>query len=149
MALRESLLPAVDAIRAIPGALGLRRFRVFTRVTVWSGDRPGLGTPTVTTTEVLVGGYPPKVVEQRSADVVAGGADNTTFAVGPITPEFTGGGKTPESLDPDATAFATESAYVVMGPGLPATGVVCQKIDGGTTKPFRYTLTLKSTGREG
>lgn len=151
MTLRDDLLPMLESVRSIPGDLGLRLFRVFIRTTTYSGDRVGVGTPTQTETEILTGGHPPKVKERRGEDIVGGHSEMraTEYEVGPIQPDFLGGGNSTDVLDPAAGAAVTKIVYVVKGPGLPASGVLCEKTGDGFDSTLHYSLTLKAIGRAG
>lgn len=147
MAFRDSILPLVHAIRAIPGTFGVHRHQVWVRKRTWSGTRVGEGTVTLTDTRILNNGQDPHVLVKKSEDQIAGLVDSIQFEVGPITPEFPGGGTTPATLDPTQTATPTDFVYVVKGPGLPATGVECKKVRDTMDRPFRYMVWLQSTGR--
>lgn len=43
MTLRDSLLPLVSRIRAIPGEMGLRVYQAWIVVGTWNGDNTGRG----------------------------------------------------------------------------------------------------------
>lgn len=150
MALRERLLPMVDRVRAIPGRLGLHRYRVFVRVTTYTGARPGSSAPTVTETELLVNAKPPHVREVRMKDMVAGTRElkQVEFEVGPLTPEFPGGGVTDDMADPQNQGVPSTTHFRVTGPGLPAAGVLCVRTDDTNDKPFRTMIRLRSTSRK-
>ena len=83
MAFRDDILPSLDAIRGIPGELGLRRFAVSVLVRTHSGARPGIsgGTWTDVTTAIKVAGgtQNPKVEEVTARDVVASGGLHRFF----------------------------------------------------------------------
>lgn len=149
---RDDLLPDVDDIRAIPGEFGLRRYRVWVVTTTSTGVRPGMPGAQETRTEVelLVGGQPPKVRNVRSRDVIAGLSEASTIEleIGPVTPEFAGGGHSPADLVLSAPATATPTiTYLVKGPGMPPNGLVCRRIFDNVDKPFRYMIHVVGTGR--
>ncbi len=153
MALREDLLPDVQVIRDIAVEFGIRRFQVWTRVISWSGSRPGVGTETVTDT--YLGRV--KVRDVKSKDVVAGMSELTdsVFELGPFTPEHFAATSTPDTiapttdmLAPPQTGATAETYYLLKGPGLSTDGVLCQRVGDTTTKPFRYTVTVKAIGRK-
>lgn len=151
MGLRDDLLPDVDDIRSIPGEEGLHLFRVFVRVQTWSGGRPHLGTKTGDVqTELLVGGRPPHVREIRSRDIAAGTSElkSVEWEIGPLTQAWAGGGVPPELIDPDRGATAGSIQFVLFGPGLPATGLVCHRVTDSLDKPFRVMVRVRSSGRQ-
>ena len=142
---RDDLLPDIEDIRAIPGEFGLRVFEVYVRLVTSDGARVGIGARTVTETQLLVGGQNPKVKQMRGKDVVAGKSEleANTFEIGPLTPGFT----TPEVLNPEGDGRPKEVYFVIKGPGLPTTGLLCVRTDDDTDAPFRYMLRVKSSGR--
>lgn len=155
---RDSLLPALDVIRGIPAALGLRLYTVAIVKRTWTGTGIGLGTSGDTTTglKVDLGIYQTKVRLMTQRDVVASGGfySDQDFAVGPITPPFAG-----STLDNDAIAifnppiatYPTEIFFNIQGPGLPGTpvapnsGAWFKKISTNVTKSFRYTFVVRRT----
>lgn len=145
----EGFLPTLDAARGLLGAFGLRPFRVSVLVRTWSGRRAGEGTSTDAYTPLKVGSNDPKVRQVDPRDVVASGGDLTTsmFDIGPMTPEFEGGGTTYASIDPPVTGSATEVFFVVWGPGLPDAGALCKRVSSQTDSPFRYTVRVERLGR--
>lgn len=149
MALRDDLLPIVDDARAIAGELGFRRYQVWVRTTTWSGSRVGLGTKTVTDTRLRVGGQDPKVREVTSGDVVAGTPELAfvEFEIGPLTPQFPGGGVSENTVNPPKGVSPSTVVFVVKGPGLPADGLICQRIDGDSDRPMRMMLRVRGSGR--
>jgi hypothetical protein len=148
MALREDLLPVVDAARAIAGDLGFRRFQVWARVTTYGGSRVGEGVKTVTDTRLLVGGQNPKVRELRSKDLSAGTTEHTAsvYEIGPLTPEFAGGGIAESVTRPEKTSTPTTILFLIKGPGLPENGLLCQRFDEDVDRPLRMTIRVKSSG---
>lgn len=147
---RDDLLPDIDDVRSIPGEMGLRRFQVWARVTTYSGSRVGEGTKTVTDTRLLVGGQDPKVREVHSKDVVAGTGEMqaTEFDIGPLTPAFAGGGIADATINPEHTSTPTTILFVLKGPGLPASGLLCQRVTDGNDHAFRSTVRVRSSGRK-
>jgi hypothetical protein len=143
--LRRALLPVVERARAIPGALGLRRYRVWVRIVEWSGDRVGVGSSSYADTELLVGGSGPKVKQVQSRDVVASGGElsDVMFDIGPLTPEFAGGGIDPSVFNPPKGSRPMEIYFRVVGPGVAAW---CQRVSDSTDRNFRYTLRVKQLG---
>ena len=149
MSLRDDLLPVVDAARAIAGDLGFRRFQVWARKTTYSGTRVGLGTATVTETRLLVGGQDPKVKEMKSKDVSAGSPElsSIVFEIGPLTPEFAGGGIAESTITPPKSSTPTTITFLIKGPGLPTEGLLCQRIDEDVDRSLRMLIRVQSSGR--
>jgi hypothetical protein len=149
MSLVSSLLPTVDLARGLLDDVGLRPFQVFVRVRAWSGALVGVGTATDTETEITVAGTKrPKVVEVKSKDVIASGGaiSATTYKVGPLTPDYGTGGTNADTIDPPPVA-GQEVLFIVKGPGLPTAGVLCKRVDGDQSSPFRWMLTLERIGQ--
>lgn len=150
---RDSILPAVDIIRAIPGALGLRIFTVSVVLRTWTGTRAGLGVNTDVRTGVKVdlGIYQTKITLISANDAIASGGlyTNQDLKVGPITPPFAGSvadGDAITVFDPVVGASPTEVFFNVKGPGYPAAGAWFVKISQDVTKSFRYTFVIRRTG---
>ncbi|HEY2516955.1 MAG TPA: hypothetical protein VGI39_39055 [Polyangiaceae bacterium] len=108
--LAQGLLPLLDSVRGISGALGFRPISVTIRVISWPGA-PSRGAPTsLVDTPLLVGWATqnPRVLQLTDRDVIASGGLYTTqdFKVGPLTPAFAAspgipsGGYLPSQLDP-------------------------------------------------
>lgn len=153
MSFRDSILPAVQAIRNIAVDMGIRRFQVWTRVVTWSGSRPGVGTKTEVDT--YLGRV--KVRDVKSKDVVAGMSElaDAVYELGPFTPEHGAIVNTPDTkapspdmLAPPQTGATSESYYLLKGPGLPDDGVLCARVGDTTTRPFRYMVTVRAIGRK-
>lgn len=98
--LRDSFLPVVDALRALPNTFGVRRFAVTIVRRVWSGSLPGEGTAT---DYVIALTPPPKVRDMTAqsrtltpteAELHAANSGNVTgnvYLVEKITPRYTSG----------------------------------------------------------
>lgn len=149
MALKDDLLPLIDTLRAIPGDLGFRPYQVWVRTEVSGGPRVGLGTKTVTETRLLVGGQDPKVRAIGRKDVVAGTPEFTTgeYEIGPLTPEFAGGGVAESVINPEKTSQPTTVLFLLKGPGLPEEGLLCQRISDAVDRPLRTVIRVRSIGR--
>lgn len=120
MTLRDSMLPALNAIRSIPGALGLRPYSVAVVVRTFSGDELGEGTPTTTTTAITeANGQPPKVRLLSNEQLALAGYDKQTWRIGPITPDFFGGGTPIGLLNQRGIAGNAEPHVVLTGPDFP------------------------------
>jgi hypothetical protein len=152
--LRDSLLPALDAIRGIPSTLGLRQQILSVKRRVWTGERPGIGTYTDTSVTLYVnlGLGNIKVRNLSQKDVIASGGLYTDqdLVAGPITPAYTGSGADGNTIgifDPPVGTNPTEVFFNVVGPGYSATGDWFKKIGQRTDQPFRYMLYLRKTGQ--
>ena len=147
MALRDDLLPLIDTVRSIPGVLGLHRFQVWVRKTVYAGSRIGEGAFSITETRLLVGGQDPHVKELKSQDIAAGADDlqGVEYEIGPFTPNY----PALSVLDPAQDGQPTVVTYLLKGPGLPTSGLLCTKVSDDVSRPLRNVLRVRSTGRSG
>lgn len=152
--LRDSLLPAVDVIRGIPGALGLRLFSVAITKRVWSGPRIGLGTNTDTTSgiKVDVGIFPVKIRQLTTREIIASAGQfrDEDIEVGPITPPYTGSTLDNDAIsifDPPEGTFE-EIFFNITGPGYPTGGAWFDKVKQTVTPNFRYMFVLRKNGRQ-
>ena len=153
--LRDSLLPALDVIRGIPAALGMRLYTVAVVQRTWTGARPGLGTKTDVTTGVKVdlGIFQTTVRQLTERDVIAsGGLYNTQqFRVGPITPPFAGStadGDAISVFDPVVGSTGVEIFFNIKGPGFPSGGGWFKKVGQDVSRPFRYTFIVEKTAAQ-
>jgi hypothetical protein len=141
----NSLRAAVDRARAIPGRLGLRQ-HVITKITrTWSTAIIGHGSYTDVETVLLVGGQNPRarqVTESARDHYLETGPtfSEGDWLVGPLTPEFDGGGYDADTFE--AGESAVEIFYKIDGPGVSADERFQAKSK-STDKPFRYTLVLQ------
>jgi len=151
MSLKDDLLPVIDPLRAIAGELGFRPYSVWVRVVQSAGTRPGIGTKALSETRLLVGGQNPRVREVKRKDIVSGANHllNAEYDIGPLTPEFGGGGVSHNTINPQRSSTPTEVLFLLKGPGLPSTGLLCQRIGDHVDRPLRIVIRVKSTGRAG
>ncbi len=142
-------LSILDNARATLADVGLCPYRAFVRVTTWSEGRIGQGASTTITTELVVArNRPPKVELVTDKDVVAGGLmSEARYKIGPLTPSYAGGGTTIDTLDPPTSEAPAETHYILLGPGLPAEGMLCKKVGDAYDSPFRYTVTVEALGK--
>lgn len=151
MSFASDIRDSLDAIRGIPGEMGLRPHSVTVRVTTWSGARVGLGTATTTSTALYVGAgaQNPKVRQLSQRDVIASGGKYTDqdLRVGPVTPSYTGGGVAHATLDPSTSSSPTEVRFLVEGPGFPSAGALCERVGDETDSALHYYLILRQTGQ--
>jgi hypothetical protein len=152
MSLKDDLLPIVDDARGIAGELGFRPYQVWVRKAEYTGAHTSLsvGTRTVTETRLLVGGQDPKVREVTRKDLVAGTAElvDAEYEIGPLTPEFAGGGVSENTINPDKTSSRIEVTFLLKGPGMPTEGLLCKRVGDHVARPLRYVIRVKSTGRK-
>ena len=151
MALKDDLLPIIDDLRSIAGDLGFRPYQVWVRVTTYSGPRVGIGSKTVTETRLLVGGQDPKVREVRGKDLVAGANElaDSEYDIGPLTPEFAGGGVAHSTINPQRSGLPTTVEFLIKGPGMPTEGLLCKRVSDDVDRPLRLVIRVKSIGRKG
>jgi hypothetical protein len=139
MSLRTDLLPVVDLLRGLTGPteLDIRTAQLTIRTRTWSGAEVGLGTYTDSDL-VLPQQY--KVTSLSTKEVASSGGRFSDDAIrfGPVTPAFTGGGYTPEQLNPGATADNVEVIHILTG-----------QVNGNfrlasllTERPFSYIMVL-------
>lgn len=118
MAFRDNLRKAVGAVRAIPGVYGVRPYTVQVEVKSWSGAERGEGVAVTDTTTIAENGVPPKVRWLRDEELAVGGYASGAVEVGPITPDYPGGGTALSTLVPTLPANST-LRYILTGPRYP------------------------------
>jgi len=142
MSFRDSIRQLAHSVRAIPGQLGMRPYTVQVVSAVWSGAERGQGTETVTTTAITeADGQPPKVRQLNSEEIAVGGYAEGTWEIGPITPDFPGGGTLISTLQPDP-ADNTLVHIVLTGPAYPD-GQRCQVKGVTDHRAFQYMLKVE------
>lgn len=143
MALADSLKPLAHRIRAIPGRLGIRPYRIHVVIGEWSGAVLGEGVGTSTTLEITEhGGYPPKVRFLNDEEIAIGSLPRGSVEVGPITPDHAGGGTSWATLAGAAAERGETVTYVLTGPEFP-TGARFQRTAGQTDRALHYKITLQ------
>ena len=143
MGLRLPLRAALDRIRAIPGALGLRVYSVAVEVSTSAGAELGEGQRTVVTTPVVErNGQPPKVRWLTNREIALGGYEDGTVEVGPITPDFPGGGTLLATLLPNPPVNTTVR-WVLYGPMYGASGGRFRVRNVSHEHALHYTVTLE------
>lgn len=119
MTSRDSLRRIAYRARAIPSRYGLRPYSVSILTGAWSGTHTGNGVETRTQIPIVeANGAPPKVRWKTNEEVVVQGIDKGTITVGPITPDFPGGGTTYAMLQPALARGETIHA-LLSGPDMP------------------------------
>jgi len=127
MTLADDLKPIIEGIRAIPGQLGLRPYRVFVKTGTWTGDRTGEGGEVVAEVELLENGYSPKVRFLDDEAIALGGLDKGSVRIGPITPEHSTGGTDIDDLLGTALVVGETLQLRLSGPDGDALFVVKNK----------------------
>lgn len=140
--LRDGLLPALDALRGIPNALGLRRYTVTLRARTWSGAYPGEGT--VTDTDVVIN-PPPRVRVLSSREVANSGGTyrEGDFMITAITPRYTApttGGSTPAMLNITPNTIPQDVAIIMAGD---EGTLECQAVKFLFDRAFRYSIVAR------
>jgi hypothetical protein len=138
----DELKPALGAIRAIPGTLGLRPYTV--QVVVRSGvGSYGLNgvdiDETVSITEA--GGQPPKVRFLSPKELAIGELAGGSVDVGPITPDHTGGGTAIALLTGSALEHKQIKHFKLTGPEFPD-GRLFRLMNVRSDRALQYMLTL-------
>lgn len=141
MSLRDTLLPVVYSTRSIPGQLGLRPHAVFLVTTTWPGAQTGEGTKTVSAVPLTeANGYPPKVRWLKTETLVLEGLDAGSCVIGPITPDFSGGGNSIGVIEGASTANQSTFHIVIVGPTHPS-GAKYRVVASSSDHALHYTLT--------
>lgn len=152
MSFRDDLLPDLDAIRGIPGELGLRRFTVTVRVKTTTGVRPGVVGGTTTTVDTVLkvgnGTQNPKVAEVSVRDVVASGGlyETGDYRIGPLTHEWSNGGTSLDTTNPATTSTGREVFYILEGPGFASGGVICKRVSDESLPNFHINVVVRRMG---
>lgn len=116
---RDELLADVDSIRAeIAGPTGLdvQMHQVQIVVKRWVGERPGSAGGFTKTITDLGRRYNVREVSTREVNASGGKYQVGDVKVGPITPEFPGGGFAPSELAPEPDDARDEILYLLTGP---------------------------------
>ena len=139
---RDGYRALADRIRAIPGRdFGLRPYTVSVVLRYHSGDNAGDGDAVDVATELQAGGQPPKVRFANDEERALGNLPAGSLDVGPITPDYVGGGLAWDVITGAAAIAGTEVLFLVTGPEFP-TGALYAKVGGDSARGLRYTLRL-------
>ena len=153
LTLRSGLLPAIDALRGIPGILGLQLYTVQVAYVTWSGSTIGQGTKSVSALQTLkvAGGTGLVTVRQvTQKDIINSNNfyQNQDLKVGQMTPPYTGSAKDDDQInifDPPVTGTPTEVLFFVTGPGY-SQGAWFTKVGDNVSKPFSWWVFLRKSG---
>jgi hypothetical protein len=158
MTFRTSILKSIDRIRGIPHrSFDIRPYTVTLRVTTWAPPSTddtdiqiGRGTQTDTDTPItLAGGARPKVKRVSHRETVAAGGkyQQGDFRIGPLTPDYLGGGLTFATMAPTGTGDArTQYYFVLRGPDLPADGMLCTPVQEEADHALHMYLVVRPKG---
>lgn len=145
MSLADDVKPVLFDARGLVGELGFRPYSVKLMRKVWSGSDIGRGSATVTELPIVeAGGQPPAVRFLDDEERALSGMPAGTLEVGPITPEFSGGGYSWATLTAADADVREEVFYVVTGPEFP-NGARFNRRGGTSERALGYTLMLAPT----
>lgn len=130
-------------LRAMAGRdFEIRPYTVSVVTRTWSGDFPGEGLSSITTTPITEAhGQPPKVRVLNDEQIALGGLPRGAVKVGPITPDFPGGGTAFTTLSPASLDAGDSFYYVLTGPDYPSGARFVLK-EAQADRTFGYTVTL-------
>ena len=141
MAFADDILPTLAAIRAIPGQFGLRQHSVEIVTVFLQGTHTGDGARAEASVSITEsGGQNPKVRWAKSEDVAMGLIPKGFVTVGPITPEFVGGGTTLSDLTGSELTPGEVRLMRITGPQHPE-GADYTIIDVKAEKALNYIIT--------
>lgn len=137
MALADELLPIVYSARAIAGSLGFRPHAASLLIRRYEGTTAGEGPAYDTETPVTeANGQAPKVRWLSDEERALGGLGPGVIEVGPITPEFSGGGTELAGLK-GAELSTSDSRFIrITGPMHPS-GALYRVISVNAQKSLR------------
>ncbi len=141
-AFSDSLRELAYNARAIPGQLGIRPYSVAVLTGTWSGSNTGRGAETSASVAITeAGGQPPKVRDLNSEELALSGLGKGSVRIGPITPDFPGGGTALALLKPAVAAGQTVHVLLT-GPESP-TGARYLLKDIQTDRALHWTLVVE------
>lgn len=128
--------------RAIPSRYGLRPIHVAVELGSWSGPNTGRGSRTAWLYPITeANGASPKVREVSTEELALSDIGKGALTIGPITPDFSGGGTPLARLKP--ALEAGQSIHVVItGPGYPPNGSRFMIKSLNTDRGLHWTLTV-------
>ena len=143
MSFRDDVRALAHAARAIPGELGMRPFTVEAVTRSWSGAEPGEGVVQDERIAIVeANGQNPKVRTMSDEEIAVGGFAEGTVKVGPITPDFPGGGTLIDILRRDGAGTRALLHFVLTGPG-DECGANYKLRGFNADRAFHYTITLE------
>jgi hypothetical protein len=118
--LKDAVLPIAYSARAIAGQLGFRPHSVAIVVVTTDGPHTGDGTRIEEVTEITeADGQSPKVRWLKDDEIALGQLPKGSAVVGPITPEFTGGGTQLSVLNGSEVSDGQVRLLRITGPNHP------------------------------
>ena len=143
MGFRDDIRALAYELRALPGAeFEIRPYTVSVCVRSSSGTYAGEGAQTVSTTAITESdGQPPKVRVVKDEQIALGGLPHGSIRVGPITPDFPGGGTSITTLTGNGATTGDSFYYLITGPDYPS-GARFVLVEASADKTFGYFVTL-------
>lgn len=144
MGFRNNIRKLAYSLRRLPGErFEIRPYTVTVNVSAWAGDHVGEGVETVTSTAITeANGQPPRVRIVSTEQRALGSIPDGSWEVGPVTPDFPGGGTSWTTLTGGAAAAEGTVTYTLTGPEFP-TGAQFVLHEARSDKTFGYRLILK------
>lgn len=140
---RDRLRKLAHRVRSIPGrGFGIRNYTVAIVVGTWSGAYVGRGDKTEALEAITEAhGQPPKVRFLNEEQLALAELKTGACEIGPITPNFPGGGTALSDLLPAVTAHKTVHVRLT-GPAYPSGAkFLVKKV--GTDRALHWTLTCE------
>jgi hypothetical protein len=147
-AMRDRFRKVAWNYRHIRGDYGLATHTVEVGLATWSGTHTGDGTETITWTPIVeASGQPPKVRWLTTEEIAVGALQRGSVRIGPITPDFSGGGTSAATLLANA-ATTGQTRYVrIVGPTHPdGARYLIQNTDFGAA--LHYFITAEPVSEE-
>lgn len=147
--LRDQLLPLLDQVRGIPGALGIRRYQLAVRTRTWAGLKPGLpvgSVPLVSDLQVKPAaadavGFKVRNLSQNEVNGSNGQYQTGDVVVTGITPSYGAGGYSMAMLKP--VPDTNQEVQYILTSVDDGTQFECDLAGDTFEKPFRYQLVLR------
>ena len=142
MSIRDDLRALAYSVRSIPNDFGLRPYTVAVRVGSWNGTNTGRGAESKGYAPITeANGAPPKVRQMSSEELALGGLGKGSITIGPITPDFAGGGTAISTVKPAVDTGQTVT-LLITGPEYPSGSLYALK-SFGSDHGLRYTMTAE------
>lgn len=144
MGFRDNIRKLAFNLRRLPGErFQIRPYTIEVHVTTWSGAKPGEGVKTTTSTPIVEAhGQPPKIRWLSDEELALAAIGSATIEVGPVTPDFPGGGTSWDTLTQASAPTNALVRYWLVGPEFPD-GAYFERIGGDSSKAFGYKLRLQ------
>lgn len=147
---RDRYRELASRIRAIPGErFGLRPYTVAVRLRGYAGFELGEGGATDSVIDIVeANGQPPKVRVLNNEQLAVAGYSKQTWRIGPITPNFPGGGTVIEALTQVGLTSETEPHIILTGPEFPD-GANFRTMRVDSDRAIHYTLEVQRVADSG